>query len=131
MPEVSSAADITRSVEGFASQPDGGLIALPSPWTGTHRDLIIQLATERRLPAIYPFPSYVKVGGLISYGIDPLDLFHDAAAYVDRILRGTKPADLPIQLPTKFRMTINLRTAKAIGLTIPESFPLRADEVIE
>jgi putative tryptophan/tyrosine transport system substrate-binding protein len=131
MPAVANDADIERVIGEFSSHPNGGLIVLPGPFTGTHHALIISLSARHHLPTIYPFPAYVREGGLISYGVDPLDVYRRAASYVDRILKGAKPRDLPIQLPTKFQMVVNLRTAKALGLTIPESFLLRADEVIE
>jgi ABC-type uncharacterized transport system, periplasmic component len=100
-------------------------------FTVIHRDLIIALAARYRLPAAYPFRFFVADGGLISYGVDLRDMQQRAAIYVDRILKGAKPADLPVQLPTKFELVINLKTAKALGLTIPEAFLLRADAVIE
>jgi putative tryptophan/tyrosine transport system substrate-binding protein len=99
--------------------------------TFTNRDLIVALSARLRLPALYPLAFYAKAGGLISYGFDVLNQFQQAAGYVDRIPRGAKPADLPVQYPTKFQLVINLKTAKTLGLTIPGSFLLRADEVIE
>jgi putative ABC transport system substrate-binding protein len=115
----------------FAGQPDGGLITFPHPNTAANRASIIILAARHRLPAIYPFRYFATEGGLMSYGIDQIDQWRGAATYVDRILRGEKPGDLPVQAPTKFELVINLKTAKAIGLHIPPAFPLRADEVIE
>jgi ABC-type uncharacterized transport system substrate-binding protein len=115
----------------FAGQPDGGLIAFPHPNIAANRASIIILAARHRLPAIYPFRYFATEGGLMSYGIDQIDQWRGAATYVDRILRGEKPGDLPVQAPTKFELVINLKTAKAIGLHIPPAFPLRADEVIE
>ena len=128
---VRDVADIERVLTPFAREPDVGLIVTPSPLTGTRRDVITQVAARLRLPAIYPFGFYSASGGLLSYGIDQLELVRGAGSYVDRILRGEKPGELPVQLPTKFRLVINLKTAKALGLSIPESFLLRADEVIE
>jgi putative ABC transport system substrate-binding protein len=101
------------------------------PSADSQRDLVIALTARHRLPAIYPFSYYVTGGGLMSYGPDRVDQYWRAAGYVDRILKGTKPADLPVQAPTKFELVVNLKTAKAIGLTIPESFLARADQVIE
>jgi putative tryptophan/tyrosine transport system substrate-binding protein len=125
------AADVERVLTAFAREPDGGLVVTPSPLTATRRDLITEVAARLSLPAIYPFGFYSASGGLLSYGIDQLELVHGAASYVDRVLRGANPGELPVQLPTKFRLVINLNSAKALGLTIPESFLLRADEVIE
>src|SRR6516164_8627944 len=123
--------EIERAIEAFAREPNGGLIVLPSPITQVHRELITALAARHRLPAAYAFRFYVTSGGLVSYGIDPADQARQAAGYVDRILKGEKPADLPIQQPTKFELVINLKTAKALGLDIPTSLLARADEVIE
>ena len=123
--------EIERAISTFASQPDGGLVVLPHPNTTANRASIIILAARHRLPAIYPFRFFVIEGGLMSYGIDQIDQWRGAATYVDRILRGEKPGDLPVQAPTKFELVINLKTAKATGLHIPPAFPLRADEVIE
>ena len=107
------------------------MIVTASPLTGVHRNLIITLAARHRLPAVYPFPYFATSGGLISYGPDQVDPFRRAAGYVDRILRGEKPADLPVQAPVKYETVINLKTAKALGLTMPDSLLARADEVIE
>ena len=115
----------------IARKSGGGLIVLPDSFTSLHRDLIIQLAALRRLPAIYPYSYFTASGGLISYGVDQASQFRQAASYIDRILRGTKPADLPVQRPTKFELVINLKTANALGLTVPQSLFARADEVIE
>jgi ABC-type uncharacterized transport system substrate-binding protein len=115
----------------FAQEPNGGLIVTPSPLTGTRRDLIIAAAARLGLPAIYSFRFYAAAGGLTSYGIDQTELVRGAASYVDRILRGANVAELPVQLPTKYQLVINLKTAKALGLAIPESILVRADEVIE
>jgi len=123
--------EIERAIEAFAREPNGGLIVLPSPITQVHRELITALAARHRLPAAYAFRFYVTSGGLVSYGIDPADQARQAAGYVDRILKGEKPADLPIQQPTKFELVINLKTAKALGLDIPTSLLARADEMIE
>jgi putative ABC transport system substrate-binding protein len=128
---VRDVADLEQVLAAFASEPNGGLIVTPSPLTATRRDAIIGVAARLRLPAIYPFGFYSASGGLLSYGIDQLESVRGAASYVDRILRGAQPGELPVQLPTKFKLVINLKTAKTLGLTIPESFLLRADEVIE
>jgi putative tryptophan/tyrosine transport system substrate-binding protein len=109
----------------------GGLVVLPDAFTTDHADLIISRAAKYRLPAIYPFDSMALRGGLVSYGINPTEQFLGAAAYVDRILRGAAIADLPVQAPTRFRLVVNLKTAKAFGLEIPPSLLARADEVIE
>ena len=128
---VRDAADIDRVLADFAREPDGGLIVTPSPLTATKRDVIIANAVKLKLPAMYSFRFYVASGGLVSYGIDQLETVREAASYVDRVLRGANPADLPVQLPTKFSLVVNLKTAKELGLTITESFLLFADEVIE
>jgi putative tryptophan/tyrosine transport system substrate-binding protein len=129
--DIHADAQIERVIATFAGQPDGGLIAFPHPNNTANRASIITLAARHRLPAIYPFRYFATEGGLMSYGIDQIDQWRGAATYVDRILRGEKPGDLPVQAPTKFELVINLKTAKAIGLHIPPAFPLRADEVIE
>jgi putative tryptophan/tyrosine transport system substrate-binding protein len=123
--------DVERVLTPFAREPDGGLVVTPSPLTGTRRDVIIGVAAKLGLPAIYSFGFYSASGGLVSYGIDQLELVRGASSYVDRILRGANAGDLPVQLPTKYKLVVNLKTAKSLGLTIPESFLLRADEVIE
>jgi putative ABC transport system substrate-binding protein len=128
---VSDAGEIERGVTAFARIPNGGLIVTGNSLTIVHRDLIIRLAAKHRLPAVFSLPLFAHDGGLISYGSDSIDPFRRAAGYVDRILNGEKPGDLPVQAPTKFELVVNLKTAKAIGLTIPESLLLRADEVIE
>src|SRR5262245_32049754 len=125
------AAEFERTIDAFANEPNGGLIVLPAPNTIRYRQAIIAAAARRRVPAIYPFRFFVKDGGLISYGIVSSDMFRRAAAYVDAILKGAKPYDLPVQQPTKFEMVINLNTAKSLGLTVPPTLLARADEVIE
>jgi putative ABC transport system substrate-binding protein len=129
--DVVDGGGIERSVAAFASQPDGGLIVTPHRYTVADRGSIIILAARYRLPAIYPYRMFAADGGLISYGHDPIDSWRGAATYVDRILRGEKPGELPVQAPTKFELVVNLKTARALGLSIPPAFPLRADEVIE
>ena len=124
-------AEIERAVSGFAHTANGGLIATGSASTTIHRDLIITLAARHRLPAVYPFRRFVSDGGLISYGPDNIEQYHRAASYVDRILKGEKPADLPVQAPTKYELVVNLKTAKALGLEVPSTLLARADEVIE
>jgi putative ABC transport system substrate-binding protein len=128
---VHSADEIVRSVSAFAAEPNGGLVIAPHAITFVNRDLIVELSARYQLPAIYAFDFYARSGGLISYGPDLIDEFRQAAGYADRILRGAKPANLPVQYPTKFQLVVNLKTAKALGLAIPESFLLHADEVIE
>jgi putative ABC transport system substrate-binding protein len=125
------AGEIERAVAAFARSPNDGLIVAGSAAATRHRDLIITLAARHKLPAVYSERFYVTAGGLISYGADYLDQFRRAAGYVDRILRGEKPADLPVQAPTKYELAINLKTAKALGLTVPPTLLARADEVIE
>ena len=129
--DVVDSGGTERAVAAFASQPDGGLIVLPHPNTWANRGWIIILAARHRLPAIYPFRIFAAEGGLLSYGFDQIDSWRGTATYVDRILRGEKPADLPVQAPTKFELIVNLKTARALGLSIPPAFSLRADEVIE
>jgi putative ABC transport system substrate-binding protein len=129
--DVPDPAEIERAIEAFAGEPNGGLIVLPSPITTKYRELIIALAARHRLPAAYAFRFFVTSGGLVSYGADPYDQSRQAAAYVDRILKGEKPSDLPVQQPTKYELVINLKTAKALGLTVSPSLLARADEVIE
>jgi putative tryptophan/tyrosine transport system substrate-binding protein len=124
-------ADIERGITAFARSPNGGLIVTASSVSLIHRELIVSLAERHRLPAVYAYRSFVTGGGLVSYGADLVGLYRLAAGYVDRILRGEKPADLPVQAPTKYEVTINLKTAKAIGLDIPPTLLARADEVIE
>ena len=128
---VESAADVERSIKSFARAPNGGLILLPDFTTINNRDLVLALAARYRLPAVYPFRLFVAAGGLMSYGTDQIDMFGQTASYVDRILRGTKPADLPVQTPTRYETTLNLKTAKALGLNVPPGLIVAADEVIE
>ena len=127
---VRNGADIERVLSAFG-QEGGGLIVTPSALTATRRDLIITLAARLRLPAIYSFGFYAESGGLMSYGINQLELVRSAASYVDRILRGTSPGDLPVQLPLRYELVINLKTASALGLAVPNSLQLLADGVIE
>jgi putative tryptophan/tyrosine transport system substrate-binding protein len=128
---VVDAAGIERAIGDFGREPNGGLVVLPGPNTGTHQALIVALAARHHLPATYPTLSAVRGGGLMIYGTDLLDQARKAAGYIDRILKGEKPGDLPVQQPTKFNLTINLKTAKALGLTVPQSLLAIADEVIE
>ena len=128
---VRDASEIERGITGFADRSNGGLIVLASPLTAFHREPIIALAAKHRLPAVYPFRYFVGAGGLVSYGADATDLYRRAAGYVDRILKGEKPADLPVQAPTKYELVINLKTAKALGIDVPPTLLARADEVIE
>ena len=128
---VHDAAEIERAITAFARSPDGGLILTASGLGFVHRDLIITLAARHKLPAIYSNTENASAGGLIGYGPNFVDQFRRAAGYVNRILKGEKPADLPVQAPTKYELVINLKTAKALGLTVPESILVRADEVIE
>src|SRR3989442_3778951 len=129
--DVRDAPEIERAVTAFARSGNGGLIVTASPLATVHRELIITLAARHRLPAVYPFRYYLTAGGLISYGPDLIDPFRRAAGYVDRILKGEKPADLPVQAPVKYETVINLKTAKALGLEVPATVLARADEVIE
>jgi putative ABC transport system substrate-binding protein len=128
---VNDAGEIERDVTAFARTSNGGLIVTGNSLTMVHRQLIITLAARHRLPAVYALPLFANDGGLISYGSDTIDPYRRAAGYVDRILKGEKPADLPVQAPTKYELVINLKTAKALGLTVPETLLARADEVIE
>jgi ABC-type uncharacterized transport system substrate-binding protein len=129
--DVRDTASIERGLSVFAREPNGGLIVPSSAAAAIHRKLIIDLAARLRLPAIYPYRYFVADGGLVSYGTDNYDLWQKAAGYVDRILKGAKPAELPVQEPTKFELVINLKTAKTLGLTVPPALLARADEVIE
>jgi putative ABC transport system substrate-binding protein len=128
---VRNATEIESAINAFARETNGGLIVLPNPVNSGNRKLIIMMAAQHRLPAIYAFPFFVKEGGLISYGVDLVDQYQQAASYVDRILRGEKPAELPVQQPTKFALLVNLKTAKGLGLEVPWFLQQRADEVIE
>jgi len=128
---LTDAAEIERAISAFARAPNGGLIVTGSALTVVHRDHIIALAARYKLPAVYYEDFYVAAGGLVSYGADNVDQFRRAAGYVDRILKGEKPADLPVQAPTQYKLAINLKTANALGLDIPATLLARADEVIE
>jgi putative ABC transport system substrate-binding protein len=128
---VHSDAEIETAIIDLGREPGGGLVVMPDAFTAVHRAPIILAAARNNVPAVYASSYHARNGGLLSYGPDPVDDFRRAATYVDRILRGAKPADLPVQLPTKFEMAVNLKTAKALGLTVPQSILLRADEVIE
>jgi putative ABC transport system substrate-binding protein len=128
---VQDAAEIERAIDTFAQKSNGGLLVLPDASTLLHRDLIIACAAQYRLPAVYPFRYFAVSGGLVSYGTDAADTYRQVASYVDRILRGTKPEELPVQAPIKFELVINLKTAKALGLDVPPMLLARADEVIE
>jgi putative ABC transport system substrate-binding protein len=129
--DVRDAAEIQRAIAAFAQDSNSGLIVTGSPAAVVHRELIISLAARHRLPAIYNTRVYATSGGLISYGPDFVDQFRRAAGYVDRILKGEKPADLPVQAPTKYELVINLKTSKSLGLEVPDALLARADEVIE
>lgn len=128
---VLNASDVERTIEALANRPNQGLVVMPGLFTAGHHELIVDLANRYQLPAIYPFRYFVDKGGLISYGVVTQDLFRRAASFVDRILKGEKPADLPVQAPTKFELVINLKTAKTFGLTVPPTLLASADEVIE
>ena len=120
-----------RGIIEFAREPNGGLIITPNGLAIVHRELIINLAAKYKLPAIYPFRFFVVQGGLVAYGPDVADQYRRAAVYVDRILKGANPDDLPVEQPTKFELVINLKTAKALGLAVPSLLLARADEIIE
>ena len=128
---VHDAGELERGISAFASGPNGGLVVTASAAAQRHRELIINLAARHKLPAVYFERSLVAAGGLISYGVDYVDQFRRAAGYVDRILKGEKPADLPVQAPTKYKTTLNLKTAKALGLDVPATVLARLDELIE
>ncbi len=129
--DVRDPGEIERAIVAFAQVPNGGLIIVGAPSAGVHRNLIITLAARHQLPAVYPIPYFARSGGLISYGPDSADQYRRATGYVDRILKGEKPADLPVQAPTKYELVINLKTAKTLSLEVPPTLLARADEVIE
>ena len=128
---VHSDVEIEAAITVLGREPGGGLVVLPDGFMNSHRTPIILAAARNNVPAVYWGSVYAKDGGLLSFGTDRVDVFRRAATYVDRILRGEKPGDLPVQFPTKFEMVVNLKTAKALGLAVPPSILLRADEVIE
>jgi putative ABC transport system substrate-binding protein len=128
---VHSDAEIETAIIALGREPGGGLVVMPDAFTGAHRAAIISVAARNKVPAVYGASGYARDGGLLSYGNDQVDLWRRAASYVDRILRGEKPGDLPVQFPTKFEMVVNRKAATALGLAVPLSILLRADEVIE
>jgi putative ABC transport system substrate-binding protein len=128
---IHSDVEIETAMIALGREPGSGFVVPPDVFAVAHRASIISAAVRNRIPAVYPLSEFAKDGGLLSYGVDPVDLWRRAAPYVDRILRGAKPAELPVQMPIKFEMALNLKTAKAFGLAIPPSILLRADEVIE
>jgi putative ABC transport system substrate-binding protein len=128
---VHSDVEIETAIIALGREPGGGLVVMPDVFANPHRALIISAAARNNVPAVYASAVGPRVGGLLGYGPNPVDLYRRAASYVDRILRGEKPGDLPVQFPTKFEMVVNRRTATALGLAIPPSILLRADEVIE
>ena len=128
---IADAADIERGIEAFSRLPNGGLLLPPDGTTIVHRDLVIALAASHGLPAVYGLRFFVTAGGLMSYGAELGDAFQQAASYVDRILRGAKPSELPVQTPTKYQTAVNLKTAKALGIVVPPGLLVAADEVIE
>jgi putative tryptophan/tyrosine transport system substrate-binding protein len=128
---VGNATEIEQAIDAFAREPNGGLIVTPGPRTAIHRDLIVTVAARHKLPAVYAARYFSAGGGLISYGPDYVDQFRRAAGYVDRILKGEKPADLPVQAPTKYELVVNLKAARALGIDVPATLLVRADEVIE
>jgi len=129
--ELHSAADIERVLTEFAQEPNSGLIVAPNPLNSRNNEAIIELAARLHLPAIFPFRLDAEKGGLVSYAFDTVEQQRGAATYVDRILKGEKPADLPVQAPTKYQLVINLKTAKALGLDVPLQLQQRADDIIE
>jgi putative ABC transport system substrate-binding protein len=128
---VHSDVEIEKAIMAVGREPGGGLVVMPDPFTNVHRAPIILAAARNNVPAVYGFSFFARDGGLLSYGVDQVDIWRRAATYVDRILRGANPAELPVQLPTKFEMVVNLKTAKALGLTVPPTLLDAADEVIE
>jgi putative tryptophan/tyrosine transport system substrate-binding protein len=128
---VQGAAEIEAAIAALGRAPGGGLLCLPDTFLNVHRELIIALAARNMLPAVYAFRFFAVDGGLMSYGVEVADLYRRAATYIDRILKGGKPAEMPVQSPDKYELVINLKTAKALGLTVPQSLLYRADEVIE
>jgi putative ABC transport system substrate-binding protein len=128
---VDSDAEIEAALASLARMPGGGFVVMSDAFTGIHRQEIVALAARYRLPAVYPFRWFADIGGLLAYGIDSDETCRQAAAYVDRILRGAKPADLPVQAPVKYEMIINLKTARTLGLAVPDNLLAIADEVIE
>jgi putative ABC transport system substrate-binding protein len=128
---VHSDVEIETAIIALGREPQGGLVVMPDPFMGAHRAPIILAAARNNVPAVYGYSFFARDGGLLSYGPDQVDIFRRAATYVNRVLRGAKPSDLPVQFPTKFEMVVNLKTSKALGLTVPQSLLLRADEVIE
>ena len=128
---VHDRSELESAVSAQAREPNGGLIVMPDIFMNVHRAEVTSLAARYHLPSVYPYRFFTEVGGLLSYGSDPVDIFRRAATYADRILKGAKPSELPVQAPVKFEFVINLKTAKALGLTIPPTLLARADEVIE
>jgi putative ABC transport system substrate-binding protein len=128
---VHSDVEIETAIVALGREPGGGLVVVPDQFTITHRAPIISAAARNNVPAVYSLSAFAREGGLLSYGVDRADIFRRSASYVDRILRGEKPGDLPVQFPAKYEMAVNLKTAKALGLMVPQSILLRADEVIE
>jgi putative ABC transport system substrate-binding protein len=128
---VRDTSEVESVVAAQARQPNGGLAVMPDAFTVTHRAEVISLAARHRLPAVYPFRFFTEAGGLLSYGTDLVDNYRRAASYADRILKGAKPSELPVQAPVKFELVINMKTAKALGLDVPVQLQQRADEVIE
>jgi putative tryptophan/tyrosine transport system substrate-binding protein len=128
---VRGAAEIEAAMAALGRAPGGGLLCLPDTFLNVHRELIVTLAARHKLPAVYAFRFFAVDGGLMSYGVDVADLYRRAAGYVDRILKGAKPAEMPVQSPDKYELVINLKTAQALGLTVPQTLLYRADEVIE
>jgi putative ABC transport system substrate-binding protein len=128
---VHSNVEIETAINALGREPGGRLLVMPDPFTQAHRAAIILAAARNNVPAVYGFAYFAREGGLLSYGVDQVDLFRRAASYVDRILKGEKPADLPVQRPTKYELVINLKTAKTLGLTVPHNLLATADELIE